>query len=147
MKEININSVNHAELLTGQLPEPAPVPVVGKPMELVAANADDDDAGKPPPPPPLDGKAGNQIQALLERHENPSPDGVLVGSSLHRPCRTTHSDSARIRLIASKGDAMSETPRRGKPSRPFLGRRQENTDSMRVKRSGLDNHSNEGTLQ
>lgn len=66
MKEININSVNHAELVSGCQP---PVPAadgVTKVME--------------------DGKAGNQIQALLERNENP-PE-VLAGTTLHRPMRT-----------------------------------------------------------
>uniref|UniRef100_A0AAG5DBD6 Protein-tyrosine-phosphatase n=1 Tax=Anopheles atroparvus TaxID=41427 RepID=A0AAG5DBD6_ANOAO len=94
MKEININSVNHAELLTGQLPEPAMSMDAGGNSGLIGVVATDDDANKPAP---LDGKAGNQIQALLERHENP-PD-VLAGSSLHRPCRTFSPISGVSKLL------------------------------------------------
>lgn len=103
MKEINTNSVNQAELLTGQLPEPA-LQTAGKPMAVVdggggsvAPNGTTDDASTIALTAPNDGKGSHQIQALLERHENPS--GVLVGSSLARPCRTFSPISGVSKLL------------------------------------------------
>ncbi|XP_049290470.1 dual specificity protein phosphatase 18-like [Anopheles funestus] len=87
MKEININSVNHSELLSDCQP-PVPVAVgVTKAME----DGDVTAIGV------LDGKGGNQIQALLERNENP-PE-VLAGATLHRPMRTFSPISGVSKLL------------------------------------------------
>lgn len=77
MKEININSVNRSELLSGCQP---PVPAA---VGVTTATED--------------GKVGNQIQALLERNENP-PE-VLAGATLHRPMRTFSPISGVSKLL------------------------------------------------
>uniref|UniRef100_A0A182NIB2 Protein-tyrosine-phosphatase n=1 Tax=Anopheles dirus TaxID=7168 RepID=A0A182NIB2_9DIPT len=83
MKEMNINSVTHSELLLGG---------VAKAMEDGGSSVSSPSEG-------LDlGKGGNQIQALLERNENPPPE-VLAGATLHRPMRTFSPISGISKLL------------------------------------------------
>lgn len=98
MKEINTNSVNQSELLSGQLPEPA-MASTGKPMVMASSAVGVDDPDVHGTDADDAGKGGNQIQALLERHEHPSGCVLPMGSGLVRPNRTFSPISGVSKLL------------------------------------------------